>query len=167
MWETMRELGLAVVLTAFAVFGLFASAAIKVGVAVVDPLGPARYPQLLFALFLALSLVYLIRQVIKLVRERRAPAVETAADAEIDPEASVSIARPIAVVAALVGYVLVFEIIGYVVATALLLFVVHIIFGIRKKWWLAAIVSLVAAVFLKLFFGELLLVPLPTGPWLF
>jgi putative tricarboxylic transport membrane protein len=166
MRETMRELGLAVVLTAFAVFGLFASAAIKVGVAVVDPLGPARYPQLLFALFLALSLVYLIRQVIKVVRERRVPALE-AADAEVDPDASVSIARPIAVVAALVGYVLVFEIIGYVVATTLLLFVVHIIFGIRKKWWLAAIVSLAAAVFLKLFFGELLLVPLPTGPWLF
>jgi putative tricarboxylic transport membrane protein len=167
MRETMRELGLAVVLTAFAVFGLIASALIKVGAAVTDPIGPARYPQLLFLLFLALSLVYLVRQVVKVVRERRSPAVAEAEEAEDDPEKSVSVARPVLVVAALVGYVLVLDILGYVVSTTLLLFVIHIIFGVRKKWWFAVIVTVVASIVLKLFFGELLLVPLPTGPWLF
>jgi len=168
MRETVRELGLAVVLTAFAVFGLIASALIKVGAAVTDPIGPARYPQLLFVLFLALSLVYLVRQVVKVVQERRAPATAVEAeDAEEDPEKSVSVLRPVLVVAALVGYVLVLDILGYVVATTLLLFAIHIIFGVRQKWWFAVIVSVVASVILKLFFGELLLVPLPTGPWLF
>jgi putative tricarboxylic transport membrane protein len=164
----MRELSLAVVLTAFAVFGLIASALIKVGSAVTDPIGPARYPQLLFVLFLALSLVYLVRQVVKVVKERRAADTAVAEEeAEDDPEKSVSIVRPVLVVAALIGYVFVLDILGYVVATTLLLFAIHIVFGVRKKWWFALIVSIVASVILKLFFGELLLVPLPTGPWLF
>ena len=168
MRETMRELGLAVVLTAFAVFGLIASALIRVGSAVTDPIGPARYPQLLFVLFLALSLIYLAMQVAKVLRERRNPAVvEATEDAEEDPEKSVSVLRPVLVVVALVGYVYVLDFLGYVVSTTALLFVIHIIFGVRKKWWFALIVSVVAAVVLKLFFGELLLVPLPTGPWLF
>ena len=167
MRETVRELGLAVVLTAFAVFGLIASALIKVGAAVTDPIGPARYPQLLFVLFLALSLVYLVRQVVKVVRERHEPVAAVEEDAEEDPEKSVSIARPLLVVVALVGYVFVLDVLGYVVATTLLLFVIHIIFGVRQKWWFALIVSVVASIILKLFFGELLLVPLPTGPWLF
>jgi putative tricarboxylic transport membrane protein len=169
MKETLRELGLAAVLVAVGVFALIATSMIQVGAIVVDPLGPAKYPQLLALIFLVLSLLYLGGEIIKLVRLRRNKAAAEEADAaelaEDDPERPVSLVRPILVVVALVGYVLVLETIGYVLATALLLMAIHIVFGIRRRWWLAAIISIASAVLLKLFFGELLLVPLPTGPW--
>jgi cell division protein FtsW (lipid II flippase) len=101
-----------------------------------------------------------------LVAARTGPAPASSSEEADDPDKPVSLLRPVLVIGAMAIYVLALDVAGYLLATSVLLFVVHLIFGVRKRWWLALIVSMAFTVALYLFFGELLLVPLPAGSWI-
>jgi hypothetical protein len=172
MRRTYREVWVAGGLVVFGLAGLIASSQIKGGPAVVDPLGPGRYPEILFGLFTVLSLVHTVvkwrearRVIVTPAADGAADEIDGGAQEEADDEGAEgsSLMRPLATLAAIVVYIPLLAEVGYVIATSLLLIAVHLVFGVRRQWKTAVCVSVVSTVVLYLFFAQLLLVPLPTG----
>lgn len=158
------EVLVALLLVAISILGILLSSRIDVTAVVVDPLGPRRYPQLLFFLLLVLSTAYLINE----LRRQSASAVEAATESRTESVAEpcdeeVSYARPAIALTAIVAYALVLEHVGYLVATTALLLAIHFVFGIRERWRIAAMASVGMTVFLYAFFAVVLQVPLPAG----
>ena len=115
----------------------------------------AIYPQLLAGVIIFLGVVLLMQT---RSAQKRAVGEATAADDPIVPEGR---PRAIKIGAALVGYVVVTWLIGFVAATLMFCYVAPVILGTNKKT--AIIVSLSLTVFIYLLFFMFFQVPIPYG----
>jgi len=111
---------------------------------ITDPLGPQAWPMMLAA-FLALFSIYLIA--------RPQPG-------SVWPK-RVVLLRQLVLVAALVGYALLLDPIGFVAATVLVVAFMALLMGAR--WWQAGVTGVASSVALYLLFNSLLGLPLPAG----
>ena len=129
--------------------------------AIGDPLGPKAFPRLL-AIGLLFTAVVLLLEIIRAKREAQAPRVQAARETPQDP-----IGRRAYVIVGLVAvwtfvYFLVFERLGYVVATSIYLFVLMIRFN-RGKWLANALTAVLFCAGSYYMFTALLGVTLPRG----
>ncbi|HKI57125.1 MAG TPA: tripartite tricarboxylate transporter TctB family protein [Trueperaceae bacterium] len=111
---------------------------------ITDPLGPQAWP-IMLAVFLALLASYL------LVRPR--------SDARWPHR--IVLLRQLVLVAALVGYALLLDPIGFLAATVLVVAFMALLLGAR--WWQAGTTGLVSSAALYLLFNSVLGLPLPVG----
>ncbi len=109
-----------------------------------DPLGPKAWPMML-AGFLAVLSIYLI------VRPQHGTEWPN----------RVVLLRQLVLVAALVGYALLLDPIGFVAATVLIVGFMAVLMG--AKWWQAGLTGVLSSVALYLLFNTVLGLPLPTG----
>jgi putative tricarboxylic transport membrane protein len=115
--------------------------------------GPALFPGLVGSLLVLFGLVLVVRAV--LARSR--PAADP--DAGVTPLGRL---RALAVLGLVVAYLLLAETLGFAVTMGVLLFLLMWVLGARPL--VAALAAVVTTGFVLLVFGELLLVPLPSGP---
>jgi len=114
--------------------------------------GPALFPGILGALFVLFGSVLVLRG----IRRRRAPSVE------VPPSGEGRRWFPaVAVVAAVVFYLLLSEVLGFSLTMALLLFGLSWLLGARPL--VAGVSAVTTTSVLYALFQQLLLVPLPTG----
>lgn len=112
-----------------------------------DPLGPRPYPLLVLALMVVCTLFLTVR-----------PKTE-----EIDLGYTPSLLKNLTIcLATLLGYAVLFEILGFPVATALMAIIIGKLFG--GKTLPCVISGVVMGVLLYLLFDQALDVPLPLGP---
>ena len=114
-----------------------------------DPIGPRPYPMLLLGLLVAACLYLALRP----------PALAERLDLGYTP----LILRNVALcLLALLAYAMLFEMLGFIIATALMCFAVGLLFGgsIKKS----AVAGIASGVFFYLLFDVALDVPLPLGP---
>jgi putative tricarboxylic transport membrane protein len=116
--------------------------------------GPALFPGILGALFVLFGSVLVLRG----IRQRRAPTVQAA-----PPGQRGRWAPALAVVGAVVFYLLLSEVLGFSLTMALLLFGLSWLLGARPL--VAGVSAVITTAVLYALFQQLLLVPLPTGPF--
>jgi putative tricarboxylic transport membrane protein len=114
--------------------------------------GPALFPGIVGALLVLFGLVLVVRAVLG----RGRAAVDP--DAGITPQGRL---RALAVLGLVVGYLLLAETLGFAVTMGVLLFLLMWLLGARPL--VAVLAAAVTTGFILVVFGELLLVPLPTG----
>jgi putative tricarboxylic transport membrane protein len=115
--------------------------------------GPALFPGIVGGLLVLFGLALVVRS----ARGRGRPAA--------DPDAGVTTGgrlRALAVLGLVVGYLLLAETLGFTVTMGVLLFLLMWLLGARP--WVAALAAAATVGFVLLVFGELLFVPLPSGP---
>jgi putative tricarboxylic transport membrane protein len=116
--------------------------------------GPGLFPGIVGALLVVFGLVLVVRA----VRGRGLPAANP--DEGVTAQGQL---RALAVLGLVAGYLLLAETLGFVVTMGVLLFLLMWLLGARP---LVAVASAVVTTgFILMVFGELLLVPLPTGPF--
>jgi len=116
--------------------------------------GPALFPGIVGSLLVLFGLVLLVRGVLA----RGTPATDP--DAGITRQGRL---RALAVLGLVIGYILLAEVLGFVVTMGVLLFLLMWLLGTRP---LVAVLATAATTgFIFLVFEELLLVPLPEGPF--
>jgi putative tricarboxylic transport membrane protein len=113
--------------------------------------GPALFPGIVGALLLVFGLVLLVRTVLA----RGRPV------ASASPVAGQGVARALAVVGLVVAYLLLAEVLGFLLTMAVLLFLLMWLLGAKPL--VAALAAAATTGIVVLLFQELLLVPLPTG----
>jgi putative tricarboxylic transport membrane protein len=116
--------------------------------------GPALFPGIIGGLLVLFGLVLAVRAV-RAIRRGERPGVGA-------PAAMQGRLRALGVVGFVVGYLLLAETLGFLVTMAVLLFLLMWLLGSRPL--VAACAAAVTTGFVFLVFGELLLVPLPSGP---
>ena len=115
----------------------------------------AIYPQLLAGVIIFLGALLLLQT----YRAQKLPmGVTTPSDATIVPEGR---PRAIKIAVALIGYVVITWLIGFVAATLIFCYIAPLILGTSKKT--AVIVSLSLTVFIYLLFFMFFQVPIPYG----
>jgi putative tricarboxylic transport membrane protein len=109
-----------------------------------DPLGPQAWPMMLAGLLALLSVYLLVRPDSGAVWPKR-----------------VVLLRQLVLVAALVGYALVLEPVGFVASTFLIVGFMALLLGAR--WWQAGLTGVASSLALYLLFNSVLGLPLPGG----
>lgn len=125
-----------------------------------DPLGPKAFPRLLGVCLLGTAVLLLVEMIKEAAQRRRqaaAPASETA-----DPESRRHFVIIAAVVAWTAVYYAVFDALGYLIATAIYLFVLMIGFH-RGKWMANILTSLLFTLGSYVLFVKVLTVSLAKG----
>ena len=126
-------------------------------------MGPERWPKIILVLLIAVCAFEMVRRIIKSVRPR--PAVDAAGDLDDEGFSQQMEAHPVlvaAATAATVGYLLLFDLVGFFIATVLYLAVVMWIGGVRKPVFLG-LLSLAISFAFSFFFMKLIYVALPLG----
>ncbi|OZM83467.1 tripartite tricarboxylate transporter TctB family protein [Pseudonocardia sp. MH-G8] len=113
--------------------------------------GPALFPGIVGALLLVFGLVLVVRAVLA----RGRPVAPAA------PVTGQGVVRALAVVGLVVAYLLLAEVLGFLLTMAVLLFLLMWLLG--GKPLVAALAAAATTGIVVLLFQELLLVPLPTG----
>lgn len=121
-----------------------------------DPIGPAGFPRIIIIIAFILLAVSL-KSAVKKYRESKGE--EKGKIRELDPGF-------LALLAAIVGFVLLVNYISFWVASLLLIGIVMVILG-QKKVPKVVLITLVASLVFTIVFGRVLNVPLPRGYGLF
>jgi putative tricarboxylic transport membrane protein len=116
--------------------------------------GPALFPGIVGSLLVLFGLVLVVRAVLDRGRAAADPDVGVTAQGRL---------RALAVLGLVVGYLLLAETLGFAMTMGVLLFLLMWLLGARPL--IAAIAAAATTGFMVLVFEELLLVPLPTGPF--
>jgi putative tricarboxylic transport membrane protein len=116
--------------------------------------GPALFPGIVGGLLVLFGLVLVVRA----LRDRGRPA--GGPDAGVTAQGRL---RALAVLGLVVGYLLLAETLGFALTMGVLLFLLMWLLGARPV--VAAVAAAATVGFVLLVFGELLLVPLPAGPF--
>ena len=125
---------------------------IRLGIGEPQNPGMGFLPFLASSLFFFLSLIVLIRNLTG--RGERG---------DMEPRLTRKIfQKPIILIIGLSGYTLIFNILGFVLATLLLIFLMLFIFD-PKKWYMHIVIAAIAVNLSFLIFCKWLQVPLPTG----
>ncbi len=111
---------------------------------ITDPLGPQSWPVMLAVLLGLLSLYLIARP-----------------DPKPDWPPRVVLGRQVLMVATLVGYAVVLEVLGFLLATVLVVWVLALLLG--SGWWKGALTGMASSVVLYLLFNSALGLPLPVG----
>lgn len=115
--------------------------------------GPALFPGIIGALLVVFGLTLAVRAVLTRGRSAIGPT----------PPARLDLVRALAVVGLVIGYLLLAEVLGFAATMGVLLVLLMWLLGARL---LIAVVAATATTgVVLLLFQQVLLVPLPTGPW--
>jgi hypothetical protein len=121
-------------------------------------IGEPRNPGMGFMPFLASSLFFLLSLVV-LIRN----LIGRGERGDKEPQLTRKVfQKPIFLIIGLSGYLFIFNILGFILATLLLIFLMLLIFD-PKKWYMHIVIAAVAVNLSFLIFCKWLQVPLPTG----
>ena len=137
----------AAVLILFGIWGWFETSTWNIK-STTGKLSATTYPRILFTATLLLGAVILVRTLLKLfVLKKDTDELERVIDFHLSGVAGI--------VALLVFYIIIMEVVGFLIATPIFLFLSMLVFG-ERKWLRMAIISVVGSVVLYLFFVQLL-----------
>lgn len=158
----LRELGPYVLIVAVAIF-LYRVASEISYAEVPGQMGPERWPKIIIALLIAVSAFEILRRIVVWVRSR--PVADAANEMDDEGFSQRMEAHPMlvaAATAATVGYLLLFDLVGFFIATVLYVAAVMWIGGVRRPVFLG-LLSLAISFGFSFFFMKLIYVALPLG----
>lgn len=158
----LRELGPYALIVCVAIAFYRVAAEISY-VEVPGQMGPERWPKIILVLLIAVCAFEMVRRIIQSVRPR--PAADAAGNLVDEGFSQQMEAHPLlvaAATAATVGYLLLFDLIGFFTATVLYLAAVMWIGGVRRPVFLG-LLSLAISFAFSFFFMKLIYVALPLG----
>lgn len=113
----------------------------------------ASFPRFILLIMMACTIAVLISEL--------SAAGKSAAAAETDPKARMDVIKVLALVLVIAGYVLLFDRLGFILTTILMMLIANALYGQRNKI-LAVSISVVFPVLLYLVFRYALKIMLPT-----
>lgn len=113
----------------------------------------ASFPRFVLLIMMACTVITLVSEL--------CAAGKCAEPAESDPQARMDVVKVIVLVLVITAYVLLFNRLGFIISTALMMLIANILYGQRSKL-LAVSVSVLFPVFLYLVFRYALKIMLPT-----
>ncbi|WP_040298510.1 tripartite tricarboxylate transporter TctB family protein [Afipia sp. 1NLS2] len=125
-------------------------------------MGPERWPKIIIALLIAVCAFEVVRRIFVSVRPRPVSDAASEADEGFSQQMEAHPLLVAAATAATVGYLLLFDLVGFFVATALYLVAVMWIGGVRRPVFLG-LLSLAISFAFSFFFMKLIYVALPLG----
>jgi ABC-type multidrug transport system permease subunit len=131
-----------------------------------DLIAPGSWPAALLALMLILAVVLLAKSFGKRKQKVEKTSSEQAEDLAHDEEKLVYPRKFYYLLAALAGYTLLLETVGFIVSTTLFIFILAFIFGM-KKWTHMMLTGILATAGAVVLFPILLHTPFPRGTGIF
>lgn len=158
----LRELGPYVLIVGAAIFFYHVASEISY-TEISGQMGPERWPKIIIGLLIAVCVFEILRRIVVSVRPRSVVAGEDdLADEGFSQRMEAHPLLVVAATAATVGYLLLFDLVGFFVATIMYLAAVMRIGGVRKPALLASL-SLIISFAFSFFFMKLVYVALPLG----
>ncbi|SDH68696.1 Tripartite tricarboxylate transporter TctB family protein [Alteribacillus persepolensis] len=161
------NISLAVIVIVFS--GFFLIQAVRLPMGSVERIGPGAWPLVILCLMLILGVVLLIKELIKHKKHSGLQMDKTAEAQTEETPIEMEVVYPYKhwiVLAVAAGYVLVLPVIGFIVATPLLMLAAAFVLGLKHIGKLITL-SLTSSLVFNYIFIVLLSVPLPRGAGIF